>query len=239
MGSNKSTLKGNPKNQQFNNTELHTTLREMVGILRTYVKEDSEEVSTFCECQDENRLRIKSNTDSLPPQSIAQAEPTVTSPLMIKTKNKKGTRIQFMKCIQIISPIQTNKTKEVSPEVKRICNNLKWRYKCRLCGDIAETSEKFPLVVLCPFSSRLETDIDHALNGINRKMPFAVLMIHTNLENSLPLISTASKLTQNEKYKHVEFIDIAFNTELKLYSCEMNNTAKCQLKSYFENFFKE
>ncbi|XP_060557176.1 uncharacterized protein LOC132717668 [Ruditapes philippinarum] len=260
MGAKKSTLNSNAKNQQCNYTELHTTLREMGGILRTYVKEDSEfvtnesvkvktedlsrllrlfmAVSTFCECQDESRLRIKSHTDSLPPHYIAKAELTVKSPL-IKPKNKKVTGFLFMKCIQIISPIQTNTTTEVSPAVKRLCNDLKKRYKCILCGDIEVTSEKFPLVVLCPVSSRLEPDIDHVLSVVKRKMPFAVLLIHTSLENSLPIIPTASKLTHNEKYKHVEFIDIAFNTDLKLYSCKMNNTAKCQLKSFFTSFFKK
>ncbi|XP_060557175.1 uncharacterized protein LOC132717667 isoform X2 [Ruditapes philippinarum] len=68
--------------------------------------------------------------------------------------------------------------------------------------------------------------------------PFVVLLLHTCLESSLPRLPTSSKLYHKEKYRNIEFIDIAYNMDDKLYQCQMNKNARLQLQTFLGRFFK-
>lgn len=257
MGGIKSTLKINPKHHQCNHIELQTSLSEMERILKPYCNNGSQEnpvdksvevnemeiVRVFelvtemlrhIKKQNEKKQTTKGHKGSSPKDSF----PTMEQPdLFSKTKRENAQDPYIKNCIQIISPIKTKTTIEVSPTIQGMCKDLKWNSK--LCDGIAETSEMYPLVVLCPFTSRLEPDIDYALNGIDREVPFVVLIIHSTIQSALPTLPTALKLQQNEKYKYIEFIDIAFDTESKLHHCQMNETARNRLNSLLETFVKK
>ena len=70
------------------------------------------------------------------------------------------------------------------------------------------------------------------------KEPFVGLVLHSGLESSLPSLQTSTKLANRDKYKNIGFIDMAFTKEEKLYKCEMNETAKMEMKSFFDTFYK-
>lgn len=256
MGGKNSTSEDKAKSHQCNHMELQNLLLKMEDILTPYNNigskknpvDESVEVNTAVMLelselvkhmkiqiisQNENKQPAKLHTGSSPKDSNDSDELQDPS---LKTRNKNADKRRLKKCIQIISPVQTNTTNEVSPAIKRMCKDLKW--KCKLRNDIAEISERLPLVVLCQISSRFEPDIDYALNGISWKMPFVVLLIHSTIKSALPVLPTALKLKQHEKYRHVEFIDIAF-TESKLLHCQMNETARNKLNSFFETVLKK
>ena len=71
------------------------------------------------------------------------------------------------------------------------------------------------------------------------KEPFVGLVLHSGLESSLPSLPTSTKLANRDKYKNIEFIDIAYTIEAKLYRCQMNETAKKQMQSFFDRFYKK
>jgi hypothetical protein len=71
---------------------------------------------------------------------------------------------------------------------------------------------------------------------ISGTRPYAVLLLHTGLESSLPKILTASKISHKEKYNKIKFIDVAYNTEAKFYQCEMNKTARIDLKEFLVDY---
>lgn len=146
-----------------------------------------------------------------------------------------GPRI-VQRFVQILVPEKTQMTTHFSTEIARLCKDFS--YKCILCNNIKELCDKYPLAVVCPVSSRFEPDIDLALNGIKWKTQFAVLLLHSGLENSLPRLPTASKLEKKEKYHNVEFIDVAYNLDSKLYTCQMNETANYQLHRYFTRYYR-
>ena len=69
------------------------------------------------------------------------------------------------------------------------------------------------------------------------KEPFVGLVLHSGLESSLPSLPTSTKLANRDKYKNIKFIDIAYTIEEKLYRCQMNETAKKQIKSFVGEFY--
>ncbi|XP_060555272.1 uncharacterized protein LOC132716110 [Ruditapes philippinarum] len=144
--------------------------------------------------------------------------------------NKKGLR---SKTVQIFIPVQTPTTDKFRSAISSLCKEFS--YNCNFCYDIGRLLKEVPLIAVCPISSRFEPDIDFAIHGIRTK-PFAVLLIHTGLESSLPRIPTASKLAHKEKYKDIEFIDIAYNTDANLYQCDMNETARRKLHKFLFDF---
>jgi hypothetical protein len=77
-----------------------------------------------------------------------------------------------------------------------------------------------------------ETNINIEILFISGKNSFVVLLLHCGLDSSLPRLQSASKLGNMEKYKNVEFIDVAYNIDSKLYPCEMNTIARSQLQTF-------
>lgn len=146
-----------------------------------------------------------------------------------------GSRSQ--KLVQMLIPVQTPTTKDFSTAITSLCKDIS--YKCIMCYTIGELCDKYPLGVICPVSSRLEPDVDLALNEIRWKGPFVVLLLHSGLESSLPRLPSASKLANRDKYKSIEFIDIAYTMEAKLYKCQMNESARLQLQTFFARFYKK
>lgn len=146
-----------------------------------------------------------------------------------------GSRSQKM--VQMLIPVQTPTTKDFSTAITSLCKDIS--YKCIMCYTIGELCDKYPLAVICPVSSRLEPDVDLALNEIRWKGPFVVLLLHSGLESSLPRLPSASKLANRDKYKSIEFIDIAYTMEAKLYKCQMNESARLQLQTFFARFYKK
>ena len=69
--------------------------------------------------------------------------------------------------------------------------------------------------------------------------PFVSLVLHSGLESSLPSLPTSTKLANRDKYKNIEFIDIAYTIEAKLYRCQMNEIARKQMQSFFDRFYKK
>lgn len=49
----------------------------------------------------------------------------------------------------------------------KLCKDLS--YKCEINKHIHVLRHDVPLIVVCPITSRLEPDIDHALNGLDCK----------------------------------------------------------------------
>ncbi|XP_060557174.1 uncharacterized protein LOC132717667 isoform X1 [Ruditapes philippinarum] len=140
------------------------------------------------------------------------------------------------KKVQIFIPMQTEMTAKSSSAIAALCKDLS--YEGIICDDVEMFLEKFPIVVVCPISSRFEPDIDLAIHGISIMNPFVVLLLHTCLESSLPRLPTSSKLYHKEKYRNIEFIDIAYNMDDKLYQCQMNKNARLQLQTFLGRFFK-
>ncbi|XP_060557167.1 uncharacterized protein LOC132717663 [Ruditapes philippinarum] len=136
--------------------------------------------------------------------------------------------------VQILIPIVTRTTKDFSSAIQSLCKDIS--FTCTLCYDIGELSEEYPVVVVCQVSSRLEPDIDLAINRVTCER-FAVLLLHTGLKSSLTNVSTSIRLVNINRYHNVEFIDVAYNMDSKLYKCEMNDSAKFQLQAFFESFY--
>ncbi|XP_060557169.1 uncharacterized protein LOC132717665 [Ruditapes philippinarum] len=147
-----------------------------------------------------------------------------------KLTNKEGLR---SKTVQIFIPVITPTTDKFRSAISSLCKEIS--YNCNFCYDIGELLKEVPLVAVCPISSRFEPDIDFAIHGIRTKQ-FVVLLLHTGLESSLPRLSTASKLAHKDKYKNIEFIDIAYNTDANLYQCDMNETARRKLHKFLFDF---
>jgi hypothetical protein len=93
-----------------------------------------------------------------------------------KKINKEGLR---SKTVQIFIPVKTPTTDKFRSEISTLCE--KFSYECIHCDDIGRLLEKFPLIVVCPISSRFEPDIDYAIYGIHRKfMSYFVLKFERN-----------------------------------------------------------
>ena len=64
--------------------------------------------------------------------------------------------------------------------------------------------------------------------------PFIVLLLHVVLESALPIVPSGTVIGDEEKYKNITFIDVAYTKEKGFYNCKMNKKAKEQLEKHFK-----
>jgi hypothetical protein len=94
--------------------------------------------------------------------------------------------------------------------------------------------QKHSMVIMLIFIFT-ETNKNIVILFISGNNSFVVLLLHCGLESSLPRLPTASKLCNMEKYQNVEFIDVAFNINSKLYPCRINENARSQLQTFLNS----
>jgi hypothetical protein len=56
---------------------------------------------------------------------------------------------------------------------------------------------------------------------------------------SLPEIASKMKVPLKPAYQKIEFIDMAFNKDNKLYKCEMNNNALSKIITFVEQKYRK
>ncbi|XP_060568640.1 uncharacterized protein LOC132727236 [Ruditapes philippinarum] len=109
-------------------------------------------------------------------------------------------------------------------------------YECELCEDVGSLLKDSPLIVVCPICSRPEDSIDAAIRKMPGNVKFAVALLHSCSEGSLPIFKTSQKLPKTDKYRHIKFIDIAVDMDAKIHRCQDNEDARIQLESFIKHF---
>lgn len=89
-----------------------------------------------------------------------------------------------------------------------------------------------PFLVVCHVTSRLQPDIDNTLQGISRFLAFAVIVLHVGREGTEPKLLASTTLTEDDKYKNIELIDMAYDPDSTIYNCSMNAVAFDKIKTF-------
>ncbi|XP_060557639.1 uncharacterized protein LOC132718047 [Ruditapes philippinarum] len=119
---------------------------------------------------------------------------------------------------------------------------LKNRLPKRCIPDVIEKVSEIdvnkPLIILCQRRSRLMPDINYSLelfDDLNSFTRLAIVIIHSKEGHALPTNSSQGKLDDDEKFKNIWIIDVAFTNVLKFYDCKMNNEAITALENFIKN----
>lgn len=134
--------------------------------------------------------------------------------------------------IQLYTPhqVSTDSTKMFCECLAQILTVIKFQ----IVEEQASLQKHLPLLLVCPSVSRLEPSVDSALDGFKWDESFKVILLNFVTEKCLPAISSKMKVPLKPAYKNIEFIDMAFNKDDKLYECEMNNTALSKIMTFVE-----
>ncbi|XP_033734790.1 uncharacterized protein LOC117323589 [Pecten maximus] len=94
-----------------------------------------------------------------------------------------------------------------------------------------------PLVVLCLNMSRIGTNIQDALGGIQTdKNVYVLVLHHTNKENLSSLTPTSLRVTGSELRQLGGIIDMAFSSDSGLYECDLNDNAIDKMTSIMRKY---
>ncbi|XP_053408910.1 uncharacterized protein LOC123561766 [Mercenaria mercenaria] len=99
---------------------------------------------------------------------------------------------------------------------------------------LADIDSCKPLMILCQSRSRLQPDLDYAVEEFTnlKDLQAAIVVIHCKEEHALPQMSSKMKVSGERKYQNLSLIDVAFTEELKFYECEMNSEALKRLADF-------
>ncbi|OWF38233.1 hypothetical protein KP79_PYT10608 [Mizuhopecten yessoensis] len=105
---------------------------------------------------------------------------------------------------------------------------------CKTTSDISGA----PLLVLCLNMSRIGTNIQDAIEGIqaDRTNVFVLVLHHTNKDNLSSLTPTSLRVTGSELRKLGGIIDMAFSSDSGLYECDLNNNAAEKITSIMRKY---
>lgn len=130
------------------------------------------------------------------------------------------------KNLQVYTPFQTTTTVSFCGWLRQSMEKMNITIEVKTEESVPKTG---PVLVICPLTSRLQVDMDYALKDINRAELVAVIALHIVRDGWQPTVSTSSRLW--ESYKNIDFIDMAFDPDKKVFKCIMNSEAKRKLKS--------
>ncbi|XP_060081609.1 centromere-associated protein E-like [Ylistrum balloti] len=93
-----------------------------------------------------------------------------------------------------------------------------------------------PLFVLCLHMSRIGTNIQDAMEGIQAaKGVFVLVLHHTSKDNLSSLTPTSLRVSGSEYRQMGGIIDMAFSSDGGLYECELNDNAVEKIASIMKN----
>ncbi|XP_021378737.1 uncharacterized protein LOC110466519 isoform X2 [Mizuhopecten yessoensis] len=105
---------------------------------------------------------------------------------------------------------------------------------CKTTSDISGS----PLLVLCLNMSRIGTNIQDAIEGIqaDKTNVFVLVLHHTSMDNLSSLTPTSLRVTGSELRKLGGIIDMAFSSDSGLYECDLNNNAAEKITSIMRKY---
>ncbi|CAG2199378.1 unnamed protein product [Mytilus edulis] len=196
---------------------LNTKLSEFTRTnkeLRTRIETDGKKINTLQ--RKTNRIEKERDELQLKIDSwFAQKNSTVKVQMYAAVKkelcDKMMTELEGMLRTQLAlkhTPINVEKHKEPPPD------------------------STVPLIAMCVNASRLGSDVNYAIDNIDRSRTIAVVVLHHKEYHALPK-QPSERLLIGSDYKHIgAIIDIAYLTHKGIYPCDMNENSLDRLVNF-------